>query len=108
MVMDSLEKTFAHAELERAMTNAASQMPNVPREVRRTIECVRWLAQSNYEVSFPPSVAMSERIIFPVSANESNGMEDARFVRFVEDDGKRGLLWHLHGLQRARDPATTH
>jgi predicted GH43/DUF377 family glycosyl hydrolase len=30
---------------------------------------------------------MSERIIFPVSPNESNGIEDARFVRFVEDDG---------------------
>jgi len=30
---------------------------------------------------------MSERIIFPVSPNESNGIEDARFVRFVEMDG---------------------
>ena len=30
---------------------------------------------------------VSERIIFPVSSNESNGMEDARFVRFTEDDG---------------------
>jgi len=30
---------------------------------------------------------MSERIIFPVSPNESNGIEDARFVRFREDDG---------------------
>ena len=50
-------------------------------------ECVRWLAESNYEVHFDPSVAVSERIIFPVSSNESNGMEDARFVRFVEDDG---------------------
>ncbi len=30
---------------------------------------------------------MSERIIFPVSPNESNGIEDARFVRFTEDDG---------------------
>ena len=30
---------------------------------------------------------MSERIIFPVSSNESNGIEDARFVRFTEDDG---------------------
>src|SRR6202012_841766 len=53
----------------------------------RTTECVRWLAESNYEVHFDPSVAVSERIIFPVSSNESNGMEDARFVRFVEDDG---------------------
>ena len=30
---------------------------------------------------------MSERIIFPVSSNESNGIEDARFVRFIDDDG---------------------
>jgi len=30
---------------------------------------------------------MNERVIFPVSANESNGIEDARFVRFVEADG---------------------
>jgi len=30
---------------------------------------------------------MSERIIFPVSPNESNGIEDARFVRFTDDDG---------------------
>src|SRR5437764_15475991 len=30
---------------------------------------------------------MYESIIFPVSPNESNGIEDARFVRFVEDDG---------------------
>jgi predicted GH43/DUF377 family glycosyl hydrolase len=31
---------------------------------------------------------MSERIIFPVSANESNGIEDARFVRFVGEEGE--------------------
>jgi predicted GH43/DUF377 family glycosyl hydrolase len=30
---------------------------------------------------------MSERIIFPASPNESNGIEDARFVRFTDDDG---------------------
>jgi predicted GH43/DUF377 family glycosyl hydrolase len=57
------------------------------REVQRTMECVRWLAESNYQVQFAPSSAISERIIFPVSSNESNGMEDARFVRFVEEDG---------------------
>ncbi len=86
-VMDSLGPRFTHAELETAMANAVSEISSVPREVQRTIECVRWLAQSNYEVTFPASVAVSERIIFPVSSNESNGMEDARFVAFVEDDG---------------------
>jgi predicted GH43/DUF377 family glycosyl hydrolase len=43
--------------------------------------------QSVYEIDFSPNSAISERVIFPVSANESNGIEDARFVRFIEDDG---------------------
>jgi predicted GH43/DUF377 family glycosyl hydrolase len=59
----------------------------VTRNLHRTLECVQWLADSNYELRFCPKLAMSERIIFPVSLNESNGIEDARFVRFTEDDG---------------------
>lgn len=42
---------------------------------------------SNYEASFPANALISERVIFPVSRSESNGMEDARFVRFQNDDG---------------------
>ncbi len=40
-----------------------------------------------YAIDFSPTLAMDERVIFPVSSNESNGIEDARFVRFVERDG---------------------
>lgn len=85
-MMQSLGGDFTLSELENAMRGAYGSGP-LPREAQRTTECVRWLAESNYEVHFDPSVAVSERIIFPVSSNESNGMEDARFVRFVEDDG---------------------
>ena len=56
-------------------------------ELRETLECIQWLADSNYELQFSEKLAMSERIIFPFSPNETNGIEDARFVRFVEDDG---------------------
>ena len=86
-VMESLGDAFTLQELEKAMQRAIRGKQPLPREVQRTMECVRWLAESNYEIHFHPSVAVSERIIFPVSSNESNGMEDARFVRFVEDDG---------------------
>ena len=44
------------------------------------------VARSNYEVIFRPDEQISERVIFPVSENESAGIEDARFVRFVDDD----------------------
>lgn len=47
-----------------------------------------WLAHSNYELEFPPDVGLSERVIFPVSDNESRGIEDARFVRFTHLDGR--------------------
>jgi len=86
-LMDSLGDNFTFSELEYAMRQTSPESGPLPREVQRTMECVRWLAESNYEIHFNPSLAVSERIIFPVSSNESNGMEDARFVRFVEDDG---------------------
>lgn len=47
-----------------------------------------WLALSHYEIDFSLDSAISERVIFPVSETERNGIEDARFVRFTGDDGK--------------------
>lgn len=45
------------------------------------------LARSNYEVAFVPDQPISERIIFPFSPSQSNGIEDARFVCFRDGDG---------------------
>ncbi len=47
------------------------------------------LAESNYEVQFAPDSRLSERVLFPVTPSQSNGIEDARFVRFQNDDGTR-------------------
>ena len=87
-VMERLGKTFLFDELDKSIQQAAFDEASAhTRDVPRTLECMHWLAESNYEIHFAPSSEMSERIIFPVSRNESNGIEDARFVRFVEDDG---------------------
>jgi predicted GH43/DUF377 family glycosyl hydrolase len=45
------------------------------------------LARSNYEVQFDPGQQLSERIIFPATPSQRNGIEDARFVHFLNDDG---------------------
>jgi predicted GH43/DUF377 family glycosyl hydrolase len=45
------------------------------------------LAASNYITEFPSDSDVTERVIFPAGPNETRGMEDARFVRFVDDDG---------------------
>lgn len=45
------------------------------------------LAQSNYEVRFAPDTRVSERVLFPSTPSQRNGIEDARFVRFRDEDG---------------------
>ncbi len=50
-------------------------------------DALRWAAHCDYLVTFPKSLALSERVIFPMSPSEKSGIEDARFVRFCEDDG---------------------
>ena len=49
---------------------------------------IQWLARCNYEAHFDPSVPLSERVLFPLSPSEQNGIEDARFVLFTDDDGR--------------------
>lgn len=86
-VTDALGSEFTRSELATSVTRVRRENTPLSHDQLRTLECIQWLADSNYEVRFPPKLALSERILFPVSQNESNGIEDARFVRFVEDDG---------------------
>jgi predicted GH43/DUF377 family glycosyl hydrolase len=37
------------------------------------------------ELTFNPEAELSERVIFPVTESQSNGIEDARFVKFSDD-----------------------
>lgn len=87
-VMGHLSDDFALADLNQSIATILREQQPANHEMLRTLESVKWLANSNYELLFSEKLAMSERIIFPVSPNESNGIEDARFVRFIEDDGK--------------------
>lgn len=59
----------------------------IDEEHREIGDKIMWLAKSNYELQFNLDQDISEKIIFPASQNDSNGIEDARFVRFVDDDG---------------------
>lgn len=86
-LMAPLGDTFTRADLERCVLEVRKAELPGQAELEHTLECAQWLADSNYELLFPPGVGVSERVIFPVSANESNGIEDARFVRFEGEDG---------------------
>jgi predicted GH43/DUF377 family glycosyl hydrolase len=85
-MMKRLDDPFTLTELNDALPQVIPIQEQVPEAFQRTMACVHWLAESNYEIRFHRSVPMSERVLFPLSANERNGLEDARFVQFTEPD----------------------
>ena len=86
MVMDRLGDTFLYGELQASIAETLKNIELTPTK-KIVIQSMSWLANSHYEVSFSLDTAISERVIFPTSYTESNGIEDARFVRFIDEDG---------------------
>lgn len=86
-VLDRLPDTFTLDELRRVLQ--AMRQPANPADmtVEHAARGILLLAESNYEVSFAPDSRPSQRILFPSSPSQSNGIEDARFVQFQNDDG---------------------
>ncbi len=52
----------------------------------RTVGLIREIAERSYSVRFESATPVSERVLLPAMGAESGGMEDARFVRFTDDD----------------------
>jgi predicted GH43/DUF377 family glycosyl hydrolase len=85
-VLARLGDRFTPAELDESLHLLEGDA--VPQAIRfETAKMIRVLAASSYVTRFPPESSLCERVIFPAGPNETRGMEDARLVRFVEDDG---------------------
>jgi len=80
-VLEGVQETFTLDELRAAIEIHRRYHGN-----EDTGQKMLMVAKSNYEFSFEPSQPVSERIVFPFSPSQSNGIEDARFVRFIEQD----------------------
>jgi predicted GH43/DUF377 family glycosyl hydrolase len=86
-VLSKLGSGFSLSELENVL-EVLSQSHPPDAMTFETIKVIRLLAASNYVTTFPETSTLSERVIFPAGPHETRGMEDARFVRFVEPDGE--------------------
>ncbi|MDQ7065232.1 MAG: glycoside hydrolase family 130 protein [candidate division KSB1 bacterium] len=76
--VDSVRKalqhqTRVHPELRALLPDMLEQLDRAERE--------------SFALTYANDVPVSERIIFPVSSEERNGIEDARFVQFTDDNG---------------------
>src|SRR6266404_5252067 len=86
-VLGELLDTFTMEELMKKLDAVLKQVRATDPESDTVAKGILLLAQSNYEVQFAPESRVSERVIFPTSPSQSNGIEDARFVMFQNDDG---------------------
>lgn len=86
-ILERLPESFTLAELRQALDKALRKAESARGTKDRAARGMLLLAESNYAVRFAASSEISQRILFPSSASQSNGIEDARFVRFLEDDG---------------------
>jgi predicted GH43/DUF377 family glycosyl hydrolase len=86
-VLAQLDNEFRMSDLKAAIERIRpSGVSSTP--FKETTDNMVWLAHSNYELDFPRDSELSERVIYPVSENESRGIEDARFVRFTHEGGE--------------------
>ncbi len=86
LVLDPLPSRFTMEQLEACIRDLDER--GVDRAVAyETTRIIHWVAASNYSIEFATDSGISERVIFPSGPAESQGMEDARFVKFTHDDG---------------------
>ena len=86
-VLEKLSDSFTYGELKRVVEETR-KTPQLTANKMLIINQMMWLAKSHYELEFSLDSAISERVIFPTSETERNGIEDARFVRFTGDNGE--------------------
>ena len=86
-VLGSLPERFDDDALERALGCLPSDLLTRT-TTQSTLEQIRRTNAASYATTFPASVPLHQRILWPATPAESNGMEDARFVRFAGDDGE--------------------
>jgi predicted GH43/DUF377 family glycosyl hydrolase len=85
-VLDKLHDDFTLKELHAVL--AASGLTDTSDATATwAARGILLLAESNFEVDFAPGSDVSQRVLFPSAPSQSNGIEDARFVRFQNDGG---------------------
>lgn len=87
-VLNRLRNSFALEELRCALQAEQFRLSDgMTEEDQGEAQGIWMLARSNYEVQFRPEQQLSERILFPATPSQRNGIEDARFACFHNEDG---------------------
>jgi predicted GH43/DUF377 family glycosyl hydrolase len=85
-VLDKLHEDFTLKQLH-AVLHASGLTDISDVKAARAARRILSLAETDYEVHFAAESQISQRVLFPSAPSQSNGIEDARFVRFQNNNG---------------------
>lgn len=86
IVYNKFPETFVYEELRRFIKELNAEYGSNP-IYNQFLNHILWLASSHYQISYSLNTSISERVIFPISDTERNGIEDARFLKFDQGNG---------------------
>ena len=81
VILAQLNNTFTLQEVEQVCREAEQSHVFL-----HEAQAILWICHSNYVLKIPEDTDPSEIVIFPTTENEIHGIEDARAVRFIDDD----------------------
>ena len=83
-ILNGLGATFTRDELEQRV-HALRAGRETRLHAERTIALIRSIADKSYRVEFGAETTLQERVLTPATRAEAAGIEDARFVRLVDE-----------------------
>lgn len=85
-ILSQLHDTFSYKEIELVLKSTLRRIKSGKKKARLKYDILS-MVNTSYELHFSADSIVSERVIFPVTFTEKNGIEDARFIKFAVDDG---------------------
>jgi len=86
VILSQLNDTFSYKEIESVLKVTLQHVATGMAKNKLKYDILS-MVNTAYEVHFLQDSLLSERVIFPATFTEKNGIEDARFVKFTADDG---------------------
>ncbi|HEO64453.1 MAG TPA: glycosidase [Spirochaetes bacterium] len=86
-LIEDLPSQFGFKQLKTAIRKKIPIENLTDPALQKAINQIFLLAKANLILKFHPDSQLSERVIFPFTDRNSNGIEDARFVQFRDEDG---------------------
>jgi predicted GH43/DUF377 family glycosyl hydrolase len=86
-VVSALPERYTDEEFEDVIGHVPAELLARP-TTQETLDRIRHIVGEDYAVSFPCTVPLHQRVLWPATRAESNGMEDARFVQVLDPDDR--------------------